>query len=124
MNIFRFDINPFQADNTKELLNHVQSFWDQHLTAKLSEYKLTGSNVDIAGLLVLPDEWHSRWCSLTSGTFQVPDFFPMDSWVPYQPFLSEFFEDKARSGKYHVDGTVYAYAALECSLNMINRNDE
>ena len=124
MNIFRFDINPFQADNTKELSNHVQSLWDQYLTTKLSEYKLNGSNVDIAGLLVFPLEWHSRWFSLTSGTFQVPDFFRAYGWVGYQPFLSEFFEDKARSGKYHVDGTVYAYAALECLLNMINLTDE
>ena len=41
----------------------------------------------------------------------------------YRNLLSTFFEDKKRSGKYHVDGTVYARAALECFRNMFNPND-
>jgi len=43
---------------------------------------------------------------------------------PYRLMLSEFFEDKNRSGQYHLDGTVYAHAALECLRNMVNPNDE
>ena len=124
MNIFCFEINPFQADNTKQLSNHIQSLWDQYLTTELSEYKSNGSDVNIVGLLIFPYAWHWRWFSLTSGTIRVPDFLETRHSDSYQCFLSEFFEDKTRSGKYHVDGTVYANAALECLLNMINLNDE
>ena len=38
--------------------------------------------------------------------------------------ISKFLEDSDRSGKYHVDGTVYAHAVLECFRNMVNPNDE
>ena len=118
-------IHEFQAERTtKELFSHIQLLWDQYLTAKLNECTFNGSNVDIAGLLLFPPMWDSRWFSLISGSSQVPDIF---RWYPvnkYRHFLSEFFDDKNRSGKYHVDGTVYAHATLECFRNMFNSNHE
>ena len=113
-----------QADTaSKELSNHIQSLWDHYLTTKLSEYTFNGNNVDIAGVLFLPHMWHSCWFSLISGISEVSKIFPFHH-HPYQVFIREFFEDKARSGKYHVDGTTYAHAALECLRNMVNPSDE
>jgi hypothetical protein len=116
-------INKSQADTAAKLSNHIQLFWNQCFTTKLSEWTFNGNNVDIAGLLFLPYFWNSRWLSLISGISDVPDIlhFHIDS---YRDFICEFFENKLRSGKYHIDGTVYAHAALECLRNMVNPNDE
>jgi len=70
-----------------------------------------------------PPTWHSRWFSLISGSSDVPDIFSR-SREEYQDFLTDFFEDKDRSGRYHLDGTVYAHVALECFQNMINSNSD
>ena len=129
MNNLWFEINPYesQADSpAKELSNHIQSLWDQYLTTKLSEHTFNGSNVDIAGLLFFPPDWGSCWFYLISGISKVPDIFEphyLSYNVAYRRFLSTFFEDKKRSGRYHVDGTVYAHAALQCFRNMFNLND-
>ncbi|KAF8809772.1 hypothetical protein BYT27DRAFT_7187645 [Phlegmacium glaucopus] len=122
----------YKADTAaKELSSHFKSLLDQHLTTKLNEYKLNGSNVDIAGLVFLPFPWKSSWFSLISGISRVPDIFPFypvyslnDNEEQYRHLLIEFFEDKTRSGKYHLDGIVYAQAALECFQNMVNPNDD
>ena len=129
MNIVRFEIDPYesQADSAaKELSSHIQSLWDQYLTTKLSEHTFNGSNVDIAGLLFFPPEWDSCWFYLISGISKVPDIFQPHFFydVAYRHFLSKFFEDKSRSGKYHVDGIVYAHAALQCFRKMFNPDDE
>ena len=114
-----------QADTAaKELSNHIQSLWDQYFITELDEYTFNGDNVDIAGLLLLPHPWRSRWSFLISGVSQVSNFFQQYTNPLDKNFLTNFFEDKARSGKYHVDGTVYAHAALECLRNMVNPNDE
>jgi hypothetical protein len=114
-------IHEFQAETTaKELSSHIQLLWDQYLTTALNECTFNGNNVDIAGLLFFPPMWDSRWFSLISGISQVPDIFHFE----YGHFISEFFEDKNRSGKYHVDGTVYAHATLEYFRNMLNPNHE
>ena len=107
----------------KELLRHLQSLWDRYLTSTLDQESFNKINVGIAGLLFFPDTWDLRWFSLISGTSHVPDIFLWGS-EKYQHFLCEFFEDKNRSGRYHVDGTVYAHAVLECFQNMINPNAE
>ena len=64
-----------------------------------------------------------HWFSLISGISEVPEIF---EWFDeaYRRLLRGFFEDENRSGKYHVDGTVYAHAVLECFRNMVNPNDE
>ncbi|KAF8809769.1 hypothetical protein BYT27DRAFT_7232197 [Phlegmacium glaucopus] len=120
----------YKADTAaKELSSHFQLLFDQHLTTNLNDYKLNGSNVDIAGLIFFPFLWNSSWSSLISGMSPVPDIFPFyslyydDYEERYRHLLIEFFEDKNRSGKYHVDGIVYAHAALECFRNMVNPND-
>ncbi|KAF8815033.1 hypothetical protein BYT27DRAFT_7201133 [Phlegmacium glaucopus] len=110
---------------TKELSSHFQLLLDQHLTTSLNEHKFNGSNVDIAGLAFFAFPWNSAWFSLISGISRVPDIFPLyTDPEPYRRLLIEFFEDKDRSGKYHVDGIVYARAALECFQNMVNPNDD
>ncbi|KAF8815723.1 hypothetical protein BYT27DRAFT_7192458 [Phlegmacium glaucopus] len=124
----------YKADTpAKKLSSHFKFLFDQHLTTKLNEYKFNGSNVDIAGLIFFPFLWNSPWFSLISGISQVPDIFPfyavyspvhMGDEERYRRLLIEFFEDKNRSGKYHVDGIVYAHAALECFRNMVNPNDD
>ena len=116
-------INKSQADTAAKLSNHIQSLWDQCLTAKLSECTFNGNNVDIAGLLFLPSWWKSPWFSLISGISDVPNILRYHSDL-YRNLICEFFENKLRSGKYHIDGTVYAHAALECLRNMVNPNDE
>lgn len=118
----------------REPLSHIQSLWDQYLITKLNEHRFNGSNIDIAGLLFFPDTWQSCWFSLISGASQVPDIFNGFKYVTWSSldgdaekfrlFITEFFEDRNRSGKYYLDGTVYAYAALECLKNMVNPNDE
>ena len=106
-------IQESQADTAaKELSSHIQSLWDQYLTSKLGEFTFHESNVDIAGILFLLPVWSLRWFSLISGTSQVPDFFLSYHFNRSQNLICEFFGDKARSGKYHVGGTVCAYAAL------------
>ncbi|KAF8809797.1 hypothetical protein BYT27DRAFT_7187682, partial [Phlegmacium glaucopus] len=120
----------YKADMAaKELSSHFQLLFNQHLTTNLNEYKLNGSNVDIAGLVFFPFLWNSAWFSLISGISRVPDIFAFDKYSRpymherYQHLLIKFFDDKNRSGKYHVDGIVYAHAALECCQNMVNPND-
>ncbi|KAF8810394.1 hypothetical protein BYT27DRAFT_7186617 [Phlegmacium glaucopus] len=119
----------YKADTAaKELSSHFQLLLDQHLTTKLNEYKFNGSNVDIAGLLYFPFPWKSPWFSLISGISPVPDIFDifpayLGDEERYRHLLIEFFEDENRSGKYHLDGIVYAHAALECFRNMVNPND-
>ena len=108
-----------------ELSSHIQSLWDRHLTSMLNEYAFNEKNVDIAGLLFFPLMWNFRFSpSLISS---IPDLFRWH-WGrhpdPYRHLLIEFFEDKDRSGKYHVDGVVYAHAALEYFRNMVDPNDE
>ena len=118
-------IHESQADGgAKELSGHIQSLWDRYLTSTLNRYTFDRRNVDIAGLLFLPEIWNSRWFSLISGVSEVPDIFLDCDPGKCQDFLSEFFEDENRSGKYHVNGTIYAHAALECFRNMINPNSE
>ncbi|KAF8810496.1 hypothetical protein BYT27DRAFT_7186573 [Phlegmacium glaucopus] len=107
----------------KELSSHFQLLWDQNLTTELNEYKFNGSNVDIAGLLYFPSMWASPWFSLISSDSRDPNVFHVHS-ESYRHLLIKFFEDKNRSGKYHVDGIVYAHAALECFRNMVNPNDD
>jgi hypothetical protein len=117
-------IHESQADTaSKELSNHIQLLWDHYLTTKLSEYTFNGNNVDISGLLFFPNMWHPSWFSLISGISEVPKIFSYRA-AEYRALIHEFFEDKARSGKYHVDGIIYAHAALECLRNMINPGDE
>ncbi|KAF8805708.1 hypothetical protein BYT27DRAFT_7142260, partial [Phlegmacium glaucopus] len=91
----------------------------QHLTTRLDECKFNGSNVDIVGLIFFPFSWSWVWFYLISGISQVPGIFPfhveyhLGDVEGYRHLLIEFFEDKHRCGKYHVDGIVYAHAALE-----------
>lgn len=107
----------FQADTAaKELSSHFQSLWDQYLISKLNEHKFNGTNVDIAGLLFLPQSSQSRWFYLFHLS-QVPTIFTKVE--DDLRILPAFFEDKIRSGKYHVDGTVYAHAVLEFFRNML-----
>ena len=122
--VLRKIIDESQADGTaKELLSHIKSLWDRYLTSTLDQYAFNKRNIDIAGLLFFPDIWDSRWFSLISRASEVPHIFLYGP-KEYHYFLREFFEDKNRSGKYHVDDTVYAHAALECFRNMINPNAE
>ncbi|KAF8809778.1 hypothetical protein BYT27DRAFT_7135942 [Phlegmacium glaucopus] len=124
----------YKADTAaKELSTHFQLLFDQYLTTKLNESKIHRSNVDIAGLIFFPFPWNSAWLSMISGISRVPDIFPFNTSYPfvstvvdeqYRHLLIKFFEDENRSGKYHVDGTVYAHAALECFRNMVNPNDD
>ena len=90
---------------------------------QMFQYAFGKRNVDIAGFFLFPPTWNSLWFSLNLGTSTLPAIF---SWYfeDYRHFLSNFFEDKNRSGRYHLDGTVYAHAALECLRNMINPNAE
>ncbi|KAF8815007.1 hypothetical protein BYT27DRAFT_7201103 [Phlegmacium glaucopus] len=124
----------YKADTAaKELSSHLQLILDQYLTTSLNQYKIHRSNVDIAGMVFFPFPWNSAWFSMISGISRVPDIFPLNTSYPfvstvvdeqYRHLLIEFFEDKNRSGKYHVDGIVYAHAALECFRNMVNPNDD
>ena len=118
-------IHESQADTVaKELSSHIQSLWDQYFISKLNGYTFNGNNVDIAGILFFPPVWNSRWFSLISGISRVPDLFRRYYFYGFQHFLCDFLEDRARSGKYHVNGRAYAHAALECLRNMVNPNDE
>ena len=87
--------------------------------------------------MVFPSDWRSVWFSTISGVSKVPRIFQcdtrIDSWSSlvskgngsnFLLLIAEFLEDRDRSGKYHVDGTVYAHAALECFRIMVNPNDE
>ena len=99
----------------KELSTHFQSLWDRYLTSTLEQHEFKRGNVDIVGLLFFPRIWDWDW-SLDD---RIPKIF-LGRCAPkeYQDLLSEFFEDKNRSGKYHVDSTVYAHAALEFFRNI------
>ena len=117
-------IHEYQADGAAgELSGHIQSLWDRYLISTFDQHAFNRRNIDIAGFLFLPEIWHSRWFSLVSGTTQLPDVILFRS-DQYKHLLMHFFEDKDRSGRYHVDGTVYAHAALECFQNMFNPNDK
>jgi len=114
----------YKADGVaKELSSHIQSLCDRHLTLTLNQHAFNRSNVDIAWLLFLPPSWNLRWFPLISGTSQVPYIFSFGP-KEYRNFLRQFFEDKNRSGKYHVDGRAYGHAALECFRNMIDSNSD
>ena len=87
--------------------------------------------------MFFPSKWRLAWVSLISGVSKVPRIFEWSSYTDawsqlhldrneseFRLLITEFLEDRDRSGKYHVDGTVYAHAALECFRNMVNPNDE
>ena len=124
MDVHRKIIHKSQADGpSKELSSHILSLWDRYITSTLDQYAAFKINVNIAKVLFFPTVWGFRWFSFISGATQFPLIFLWRN-PGYNRFLMQFFEDKERSGIYHMDGTVYAHAALECFQNMFNPNDK
>ena len=116
-NILGNMIDESQADGVgKEPSSHFQSLWDRYLISTLEQYEFNRGNVDIAELLFFHEIWDWLWSRVIPGSYEVPSIFLCGQ--EYQDLLSEFFEDKNRSGKYHVDGTAYAHAALEFFRNI------
>ena len=113
----------YQADGAaKELSSHIQSLWDRYLTSSLDQHPFNRGNVDIAGLLFFPGIWDQRR-SIILRSSQISAIL-LRGPQQYQDLLREFFEDKNRSGRYHLDGTVYAHTALAYFQTMINPNAE
>ena len=103
----RFKINPYQsqADTpAKELSVHTQSLWDQYLTTQLHLMEVISTSVVLSSCLA----FDIRAGSLISGISGVPSIFQPRSYynIAYRYFVNTFFEDKSRSGKYHMDGII------------------
>ena len=106
-----------QADTDGGLLSHVQYFWDQSLLAELNKPPLKGNEVDFAVVLILSQLSPSIWVETIFSTMKHPNelmacFACKPDMESYSPLYIDFFEDRKRSGKYHVDGEVYVRIAL------------
>lgn len=108
-----------KADTSGRLLSRVRGFWDQSLIVGLDKYTSKNDEVDLAAILILPRDWALR----ISGVPEYPDV--LQSYFPPVPrscrgrkthfqLVIKFFEDRKRSGKYHINGKDHARTVVEC----------
>jgi hypothetical protein len=71
-------------------------------------------------ILIFPREWALRYLKTISGVCECPDVLEnydppeLDSTRESGQLFIDFFEDRKRSGRYHVTGDDYARTALQC----------
>ncbi|KAF8152372.1 hypothetical protein B0H34DRAFT_800822 [Crassisporium funariophilum] len=122
-----------QADKGNGLHDHHQSAWDQYILAKLNKYFLNGNNIGIVGMLLLPDDWKLQWLSaqmssreaavIRSTDKQQLKLLELGNNHQYRQMLLSLFEDRKRAGKYHLDGLVYARAAVACIKSLFDESE-